>query len=392
MKQTIRVAAFPFLILALLGLSGNALAQTEPIKIGVVLPLSGGLEIYGKQGLQGAAMAAAEINAAGGVLGGRQFELVVEDNRSDTRLSVEKLQKLIFRDKVHAILGPVTSANRDAMMPHMEELKTPLLYAMNYEGGACSRYLFSYGMIPDHQLAPLVPRLMEQPGTSVYLFGADYVWPRQTNSRIREMVAAQGGTVAGETYTRFGERDFSAVIHEIERSGAEILITTLPGVDGQIFLKQCADAGLKKKVKIVPMDFNDNYMSGLSGEDAEGLISCNNFIQSLDRPEAVDFVARQKRMFGGDAIVSYYADTHYGLVAMFGKAVEKAGSDDKEKIIDAMPGIEVVAGNGTVVMREDHHVVLNMLVSEVVDGALTMKAYIGPVDPPLQCRFETAPR
>ncbi len=390
MNGTPRATALLLSILVPLVFPGNVFAQPEPIKIGVVLPLSGGLEIYGNQGLQGAAMAAAEINDSGGVLGGRKLELIVEDNRSDTRLSVEKLQKLIFRDKVHAILGPVTSANRDAMMPHMEELKTPLLYAMNYEGGACGRYLFSYGMIPDHQLAPLVPRLMGNHGNSFYLFGADYVWPRQTNARIREMVAAQGGRVAGETYTRFGERDFSAVIHEIERSGAEILITTLPGLDGQIFLKQCADAGLKKKTKIVPMDFNDNYMSGLSGEDAEGLMSCSNFIQSLERPEAMDFVARQKAMFGPDAIVSYYADTHYGMVAMFGQAIEKAGSDDKEKIVDAMPGVEVVAGNGTVVMREDHHVTLNMLVSEVVDGKLVMKEYIGAIDPPRQCRFESA--
>jgi len=391
MKKPPRVAVALWLLSIIIPLLSPAsgLAQNAPIKIGVVLPMSGGLEIYGKQGLQGAAMAVAEINAAGGVLDGRKLEMIVEDNRSDTRRSVEKFQKLALQDKVHAVLGPVTSANRDAMTPHAADLKTPLLYGINYEGGACDRYLFCYGMVPDHQITPFIPYLMEHYGTSFYLFGADYVWPRKTNALIREMVAENGGTVAGEAYARFGKRDFSAVIHDIRQSGAKVLITTLPGLDGQIFLTQCADAGLKKTVKIAPMDFNDNYMESLSGKDAEGLICCNHFIESLQRPDAKDFVARQKSMFGEDAIVSFYADTHYGLVKMFARAIEKAGTDDKEAVIDAMPGVSAVSGNGTVVMRDDHHVTLNMLVSEVVDGKLTLKEDIGPIDPPKQCRFET---
>ena len=54
-----------------------------------------------------------------------------------------------------------------------------------------------------------------------------------------------------------------------------------------------------------------------------------------------------------------------------------------------MPGVSVVSGNGTVVMRDDHHVTLNMLISEVINGKLTLKKDIGPIDPPMQCRFET---
>ena len=59
----------------------GVLAEKDPIKIGIVLPLSGGLELFGQQGIQGAKLAVAEINAGGGVLGGRQFELIIEDNK-----------------------------------------------------------------------------------------------------------------------------------------------------------------------------------------------------------------------------------------------------------------------------------------------------------------------
>ncbi len=65
----------------------------DPIKIGVTLPLSGGLELFGQQGIQGMKMAVTEINEAGGVLG-RKLELVIEDNKTDPKTGVEKAAKL----------------------------------------------------------------------------------------------------------------------------------------------------------------------------------------------------------------------------------------------------------------------------------------------------------
>jgi len=362
------------------------LAEKDPIKIGVVLPLSGGLELFGQQGIQGAKMAVAEINAAGGVLGGRKFELIIEDNKTDPKTAVEKVKKLIMRDKVHAILGPITSANRNAMTPHLSKLKTPLLYATDYEGGVCNRYVFAYSAIPDHYIKPFIPHLIENYGDSFYLFGADYVWPHKMNAAIKAAISAQKGSVLAEEYTPFGVKDFATTIQKIRKSGAKVLILTLPGADGQTFVKQFGEFGMKEKVKIAFMGFNDNYMSGLTGDQAERIITANHFIQSLDRADSRDFVARQHKMYGSEAIVSFYADSHYGIVMLFKQAIEKAQSDDKEKIIDAMIGQTVVAANGTVTMHDDHHMTLNMLIAEVVGGDLTLKEYIGPIRAADQCK------
>jgi ABC-type branched-subunit amino acid transport system substrate-binding protein len=377
-----------FLILGvvfLLGIPGTTFAGDDTIKIGVVLPLSGGLELFGQQGIQGAKMAVAEINAAGGVLGGKKFELIIEDNKTDPKTAVEKTKKLILRDKVHAILGPITSANRDAMTPIVTKLKTPLLYATDYEGGVCNRYVFCYSAIPDHYIKPFIPFLVKNYGNTFYLFGSDYVWPHKMNAAIKKAIAANKGKVLAEEYTPFGVKDFATTIQKIKKSGAKVVILTVPGADGQTFVKQFGEFGLKDDVKIAFMGFNDNYMAGLTGEQAEGIVTCNHFIQSLDRPESKDFVARQHKMFGDDAIVSFYADSHYGIIMLFKEAIEKANSDDKEKIIDAMPGLSVVAGNGTVSLHEDHHMTLNMLIAEVKDGKLQLKRYIGPIRAANQC-------
>ncbi len=371
--------------LALVVAPVSAAGKKEPIKIGIVLPLSGGLELFGQQGIQGAKMAVAEINAAGGVLGGRKFELIIEDDKTDPKTAVEKANKLIMKDKVHAVLGPITSANRDAMTPLMAKLKTPLLYATDYEGGVCNRYVFCYSAVPDHYIKPFIPYLTKNYGDSFYLFGADYVWPHKMNEAIKVGITENKGRVVAEEYTPFGVKDFASTIQKIGASGAKVLILTLPGADGQTFVKQFSEFGMKDKVKIAFMGFNDNYMSGLTGPQAEGVITCNHFIQSLDRTEAKDFVARQRKMFGDKAIVSFYADSHYGIVMLFKQAIEKAKSDNKEKIIDAMIGQSVTAGNGKVIIHEDHHMTLNMLIAEVMGGQLKMKEYIGPLRAANQC-------
>jgi ABC-type branched-subunit amino acid transport system substrate-binding protein len=386
LRKATLVGLILFVGLTILPIPDVPAAEKAPIKIGVVLPLSGGLEVFGQQEIQGAKMAVAEINEAGGVLGGRKLELVIEDNKSDPKTSVEKANKLIMKNKVIAILGPVSSANRDAMLPYMAKMKTPLLYATSYEGGTCNRYLFVYGAIPDHFINPFLPFLIKNYGKSFYLFGADYVYPHKMNAAIRQVVLKENGKVVAEEYTPFGVKDFAPVIQKIANSGAEVLVQTLPGADGQTFLKQFSEFGLKKKVKVAWMDFHDNYMSGLTGEQADGVVTCIPFIQSLDRPEAQSFVAKQKKMFGEKVVASEYAEYAYGMVLIFKKAIEKAGATDKEKIIDCMVGQRVVAGNGESIMNADHHMTLSVLIAEVAGGQLKTKEYIGAITPSDQCK------
>jgi ABC-type branched-subunit amino acid transport system substrate-binding protein len=143
---------------------------------------------------------------------------------------------------------------------------------------------------------------------------------------------------------------------------------------------------MKKKIKIAFMGFNDNYMSGFTAEQANEIVTCNHFIQSLDFPVAREFVQKQTKMFGEKAIVSFYVDSHYGSIYFLKKGVERAGSIDKEKVIDAMGDQAITVPSGNVILRRsDHHVVLNMLISEVENGVLQLRKYIGPIVPPNQC-------
>lgn len=367
-----------------MALGAPAIAQSAPIKLGVLMPFSGGLELFGAQAMQGIEMLVEEVNGAGGVLG-RQIEIIKADNRTDPKTSVERVQQLLRRDEVDAVIGPITSSARDAIASSIERGRKPLLYATDYEGGVCSDYIACYSALPAHYVDPLVPHLMETVGKNVYLFGADYVWPQKMNAAIRAAVEAAGGAVVGEEYTPFGVKDFATTIRKIEESGADTVILTLPGADGVTFVKQYTAAGMKDKTRLAFMGFNENYLPGLSAAESEGIIGCSHFIQTLDRPEAQDFVARQKARYGDDVVVSYYVDSHYGITKFFLEAMARAESDETDKIMAALPGTLTVA-NGEVTMRaEDRHVDLNMLIFEARDQQLQMQNYIGRIAAPNQC-------
>ena len=183
-------------IVGSVALGAPVLAQTTTAKLGVLMPFSGGLELFGAQAMQGIEMLVDEVNAAGGVLG-RQIEIIKADNRTDPKTSVERAQQLIHRDKVDAVIGPITSAARDAIKSSIERGRKPLLYATDYEGGVCSDFIACYSALPAHYVDPLIPYLMETVGRHVYLFGADYVWPQKMNAAIRTAVEGAGGEVVG---------------------------------------------------------------------------------------------------------------------------------------------------------------------------------------------------
>jgi len=362
------------------------LRAQEAIRLGVLQPLSGGLEVLGEQGVQGTRLAVEEANEAGGVLGGRMIELVVADSRTEPTTSVERTTELIQRDQVTAICGPVTSANRDAIQPTIERHRTPLLYATDYEGGVCSRYITCYSALPEHWVDPFIPYLHEGHGRSFYLFGSDYIWPQKMNEAIRRVAGDVGGEIVGEEYTPFGVKDFTSTIRKIEASGAEVVVITVVGADAITFVKQFVAAGGKDQATIAFFGYSENYLSGFTEAESEGILAPANFIATLDKPEARAFVEKVKGRFGEDAVVSNTVDAHYNLTRFLIEGIERAGSADKEAITEAMVDNTLLSGNGEVYLRpQDRHVDLNVLIAKTVGGELVLEQDVGRVEAPSQC-------
>ncbi|MDC0336305.1 substrate-binding protein [Pseudodesulfovibrio sp.] len=355
--------------------------EKAPVKLGVVLPLTGEYKSYGEAALRGLLMAVHDVNNSGGVLNGKRLELVVKDNKTQPGASVRLTRELIQKENVLAIFGPVSSASRNAMTEVLEQFRTPQFYGIDYEGGVPNKWLFCYSPIPDHYIKPLVPYMFENYGKSFYVFGYDYIWPHNIAKVVEREVEALGGRVVGLEFTPFGIQDFSQVLQRIKESEAENLILILPGNDGIKFIRQFNAAGMKRAQQMAALASDEMYIKRLSAKELEGIISPLHFVSSLTTPEATRFVKKARSLFGEQTVVTYASEAHYGLVLMLTEAIEKVGALDKEKIVEAMTNVEVIVGNGLVQMRSDHNVNMNMLLAQFKGGKLDVIKDFGLISP-----------
>src|ERR1700756_1988755 len=124
MIERARVALLAALLVV--GLTVPPLAQ-KPVKIGVLTPLSPpGDAAAGQLIVRGAKMAVDEINARGGVLGGRKVEAVIEDDGGTPEKGVAGLRKLASQDKGVAVVGQCHSSVMAAVQQVAEQFKVPV--------------------------------------------------------------------------------------------------------------------------------------------------------------------------------------------------------------------------------------------------------------------------
>ena len=366
-------------------LSLPAFAQSAPIRIGAVLPFSGGLELFGNQAKIGLDLATAEINAAGGILG-RKVEVLYQDNKTDPKTSVERTTQLIQRYQVLAVTGPITSSARDAMLPAHKRGKTPLLYATNYEGGGCDRYLFSFNTVPNQELEKLLPELKVRAGDTFYMVGSNYVWPQKMFEQAEALIKSMGGKVAGKEFVPFGAKEFTPVIRRIKDSGAKVLLKAVPGADGITFVKQAEDFGLMKDVTVGFLGFAETYLGAFGEGKGQNMWVTVPFAASLREPGVTDFVARIRKSAGAQVPISHYVMTHYNALKAVEAALKKTGKVDREALVDGLEGLSMAIPTGTMsIGKADHHATFNMYLARTEGAGLSVVKAMGALAPRAGC-------
>jgi urea transport system substrate-binding protein len=363
--------------------SPTAATSTESIKIGAVLPFSGGVELYGRQAKLGLDLAAKEINADGGILG-RPVALVYEDDKTDPTAAVDATRKLIERDGVLALVGPITSRNLIAMAPTVESLKTPLLYATNYEGGQCGRYIFSFSTVPNQELAQLLPYMNRTFGNTYFLLGADRAWPHKMFEAAEPIIRKLGGRVVGKEFTTGTETDFAPLIARIAATKAKVLLFALKG-DGLNFIPQADDLGLLKSTTVAFLGLSETDL-GIFGGKGQNMFVVVPFVATSSMPPVKAFVARVRAEAGADATVSNYVMTHYNALIALKAAIEKAGKVDKEAMIDALEGLKIKSPTGPVTIGKNHHATMSMFLAKTKGRDLVTVRALGAIAPEPRCK------
>jgi ABC-type branched-subunit amino acid transport system substrate-binding protein len=369
---------------------GMVCAQAETKKgavVGLVTELSGPASLFGEAGLQAAQLAAEEVNAAGGVLGGK-LELKVADDNTDPNTARQVWEKLV-NEGVDAIIFRETSAARVAALPVAEKANIPALYANDYEGGDCRPILYVTGEIEPQKVPAYLKFLKEKSGGGkVYILATDYNWARITTEMVKKAAPGLGLEVIAEEFTPFNTTDYTPLITKIRDSGANFLFSGLVGgPDNVAFFKQARSSGLLQKVKVIGnIALDDTTLSAVGGA-ANGTYMAASYFMTNDNAGYKKFVDALKKKFGADMKPQgYLSEPAYDTVHLYAKAVNKAGTTETSAVLKALTEVEFDGPKGVIQLTKDRHAAMPIYIAEADGkGAYKVVQSLGVQQPPKQC-------
>src|SRR3954462_3166996 len=355
--------------------STSAQAQAGgTIKVGILHSLSGTMAISETTLKDVMLMLIEQQNAKGGLLG-KKLEAVVVDPASNWPLFAEKARQLLSVDKCAAVFGCWTSVSRKSVLPVFEELNGILFYPVQYEGQECSRNVFYTGAAPNQQAIPAIDYLMSQEKVERWvLAGTDYVYPRTTNQILEAYLKLKGVKPDDIliNYTPFGHSDWQTIVSDIKKFGSAgkktAVVSTINGDANVPFYKELGNQGVKATdIPVVAFSVGEEELAGIDTKPLLGHLAAWNYFQSIDTPANKEFIAKWQAFTKNDKrVTNDPMEAHVIGFAMWVKAVEKAGTVDPDKVIDALPGTEAPNLTGGISeMLPNHHITKPVFIGEI---------------------------
>ncbi|MFT4763423.1 MAG: urea transport system substrate-binding protein [Oleispira sp.] len=349
----------------------------DTIKVGVLHSLSGTMAISETTLKDTVLMMIEEQNKKGGLLG-KQLEPVVVDPASNWPLFAEKTRELLSQEEVDVIFGCWTSVSRKSVLPVIEELNGLMFYPVQYEGEESSRNVFYTGAAPNQQAIPAIDYLLKEVGAKRFvLAGTDYVYPRTTNKILVSYLKSKG--IADEdimvNYTPFGHSDWQTIVSDVKKFGSKgkktAVVSTVNGDANVPFYKELANQGISSEdIPVVAFSVGEEELSGFDTKPLVGHLAAWNYFMSADSDENEKFITQWHAYTKDDnRVTNDPMEATYIGFKMWAQAVEKAGSEDVDKVRAAMYGIKVPnLTGGTAVMNTNHHLSKPVLIGEIQEN------------------------
>ncbi|MBU2604006.1 MAG: substrate-binding protein [Actinobacteria bacterium] len=351
----------------------------DPIKVGVVSPISGPGAILGQGIVANAKLWAEQVNASGGLLG-RPVELLIQDTTTDPKTAAEKA-KFVIGEGVDVLTGPVYGTEWGAVRPIAAEAGKILLQPVYYHGGWYDELLFVTGEVPEQHVDKFIPWLVENYGKKFYFIGSDYNYPHAINALAEEIILGLGGEIVGEEYVAFGTTDFTAALARISKAQPDVVFGNVVGTDAIAFMKQFYDAGLNKSITMYePID--QSFVSAIGVEQVEGVAVAQGYFETLDTPTNKAYVEAFKKIEPNIPPVDISVSAYVAL-QFWAEAVRLAGTTDPQSVKVKLEGLTLKdTPVGEVTMRAtDHHTTRHMYIAIARNGILEVVEDLGVIEP-----------
>lgn len=371
-------------VLAGCGAKSTTSEDSDTIKIGANLELSGSVSIYGSSIGDGAQLAVDEINKAGGI-DGKQIEFIKLDNKSENAEAVSVANKLVSEGVV-AMLSPATSGNTKATVDIAAANKVPVIGAAATapnvtvnDNGSLNEYAFRTCFIDPFQgivAANFATGDLEAKNVAIYADNSsDY--GKGLAAAFKKQIEENGGKVVAEEAYVAGDTDFRSTLTNLKSAKPDFIF--IPGYYGEVGLivKQARELGID-----VPLMGADGWDSPtlveLAGADALNNSYLINHYSSEDPDAATQEFVTAFTEKNGSAPNTFHA-LGYDTVYFLKDAIERADKVDGESIKKALEETtDLSLITGTFTVDENHNPVKSATVLEYVDGKQVFNSKVNP--------------
>jgi branched-chain amino acid transport system substrate-binding protein len=320
-----------------------AFADAKPIKIGQLVAMTGESAEAGKYQRQGAELAVEQINAAGGI-NGRKISVVYEDDQGTNPGAVSALQKLLEDPEIVYVVGPSRSTQIQALLPTINEARIPVAmggtnYGLTHSG---SQWVFRCrphdGMSAKVMAKYLVDELGQKKVAIVHSSDAFGSGGRDMLLPALKDLGAE--VVFDQAYTN-GEKDFTAVVQGLKKSGATGLATYMTfGTDLGVFARQMKQLGVEVKWVGSPSITGVDSMN-LAGDALFGTYGVADFHPDAS-PMSSAYTAAYKAKYNENT--DFYSAWTYDAILVFAEAAKKAPDLKPETLRKAIIAIRKLPG------------------------------------------------
>jgi branched-chain amino acid transport system substrate-binding protein len=343
-------------------------AADETIRIGFPTPLTGPFAAEARDQVKCAELAVKLVNDKGGIAG-RKVELLVRDDKLNAGEAATRTLELIEKDKVHAVVGALSSAVQLAVN-EVTRARGVIYVSISQsdtinEAKDFSKYTFHEALNP-HMTTAAVARQTMKKGTKVAHLVADYAYGHEMLRGFKRAQATIGAESVGEILHPFGAADYSTFMPRLMSMRPDVLCISNFGRDQANAIKQAVDFGIKQQMKIVVPVILHNQRLAVGPDVFEGVVGGSNYYWGLEKQSksSADFNAAFRAANGG-AIPTDYGAYGYSGVASLLLAMQAAGGPDTDKVIEALEKLEYDLTKGPQHYRKcDHQSVQSVLVLE----------------------------
>lgn len=312
--------------------------EPDPLYVGVLVPASGSLAVWGVNSERGIRLAADRINADGGI--GRPVQLLVEDSECEPEKAVSVLEGWISRGDVPVVLGAACSSDVLAMAPIAERSEIVVLStgASNPEISEAGEFVFRNWPSDRIQGALTADHASESGYRKAAILFVDNAYGQGLEQVFRERFAELGGAVVASRAYPQGDTDFHAEIADLAGAGADVLYLPAYTEEYPTILAQAQEL----EVPILAAEtFDDPETIASAGEAADGAVFPSP--GSIDRstPEGEDFAAAFEGRYGEPAGIT--SDTGFDAMNLVAEALA-GGARTGPEIRDFLNRVEGYRG------------------------------------------------